>query len=227
MRRKKMTSINVDTILSDEELIQGSDEWFAARMGKITASRLGDIMRKTRYGESTYKAKVRLELAIERITGKSASSVVMNKAMYDGVEREPDARKLFEAVTQKEVALCGSFDHPTIPNTSASPDGLLRGENACLELKCPTHATHAKNLMSDTMDKRYLYQVQHQIQCTESDYAYFASYHPDFPPELRLKWVRVEKDDSVIKSLEEEIRAFDISIEDLIIKIKDGGNKNG
>jgi putative phage-type endonuclease len=222
-----MTSINVDTILSDEELIQGSDEWFAARMGKITASRLGDIMRKTKWGESTYKAKVRLELAIERITGKSASSVVMNKAMYDGVEREPDARKLFEAVTQKEVALCGSFDHPTIPNTSASPDGLLRGENACLELKCPTHATHAKNLMSDTMDKRYLYQVQHQIQCTESDYAYFASYHPDFPPELRLKWVRVEKDDSVIKSLEEEIRAFDISIEDLIIKIKDGGNKDG
>ena len=222
-----MTSINVDTILSDEELIQGSDEWFAARMGKITASRLGDIMRKTRYGESTYKAKVRLELAIERITGKSASSVVMNEAMRNGVEREPDARKLFELVTQKEVALCGSFDHPTIPNTSASPDGLLRGENACLELKCPTHATHAKNLMSDTMDKRYLYQVQHQIQCTESDYAYFASYHPDFPPELRLKWVRVEKDDSVIKSLEEEIRAFDISIEDLIIKIKDGGNKDG
>ena len=224
MRRKKMTSINVDTILSDEELIQGSDEWFAARMGKITASRLGDIMRKTRYGESTYKAKVRLELAIERITGKSASSVVMNKAMYDGVEREPDARKLFEAVTQKEVALCGSFDHPTIPNTSASPDGLLRGENACLELKCPTHATHAKNLMSDTMDKRYLYQVQHQIQCTESDYAYFCSYHPDFPPELRLKWVRVERDDSVLESLNEEIRAFDASIEDMIVKIKKGAN---
>ena len=222
-----MTSINIDTITPGVEVIQGSDEWFAVRMGKITASRLGDIMRKTKWGESTYKAKVRLELAIERITGKSASSVVMNKAMYDGQEREPDARKLFEAITGKEVALCGSFDHPTIPNTSASPDGLLRGENACLELKCPTHATHAKNLMSDTMPKNYIYQVQHQIQCTESDYAYFASYHPDFPPELRLKWVRVEKDDSVIKSLEEEIRAFDISIEDLIIKIKDGGNKNG
>lgn len=222
-----MTSINVDTILSDEELIQGSDEWFAARMGKITASRLGDIMRKTKWGESTYKAKVRLELAIERITGKSASSVVMNEAIRNGVKREPDARTLFEAATQKEVALCGSFDHPTIVNTSASPDGLLRGENAVLEIKCPTHATHAKNLMSETMPKNYIYQVQWQIACTESDYAYFASYHPDFPPELRLKWVRVEKDDSVIKSLEEEIRAFDISIEDLIIKIKDGGNKNG
>ncbi len=213
--------------MSNEELVQGSDAWFKARLGVITASRLGDVMRKTKWGESTYKAKLRLELAIERITGKSASNVVMNQAMRDGVEREPDARALFEAITGKEVAEVGSFNHPTIPNTSASPDGLIRGENACLELKSPTHATHAKNLMSDTMPKNYIYQVQHQIQCTESDYAYFASYHPDFPKDLRLKWVRVERDDSVLESLNEEIRAFDISIEDLIIKIKDGGNKDG
>ena len=222
-----MTSINVEPIISDIEIPQGSPEWFAVRCGKITASRLGDIMRKTKWGESTYKAKVRLELAIERITGKSVSSVVMNQAMRDGVDREPDARTLFEAATGKEVALCGSFDHPTIVNTSASPDGLLRGENAVLEIKCPTHATHAKNLMSETMPKNYIYQVQWQIACTESDYAYFASYHPDYPPELRLKWVKVEKDDSVIKSLEEAVRQFDIEIEDLIIKIQNGGNKNG
>ena len=213
--------------MSNKELIQGSDEWFAARLGVITASRLGDIMKKTKYGESTYKTRLRFQLAIERVSGKSASDTVMNKAMYDGVEREPDARTLFEAVTGKEVALCGSFDHPTIVNTSASPDGLLRGENAVLEIKCPTHATHAKNLMSETMPKNYIYQVQWQIACTESDYAYFASYHPDFPKELRLKWVRVEKDDSVIKSLEEAVRQFDIEIEDLIIKIQNGGNKDG
>ena len=213
--------------MSNEELVQGSEDWFKARLGVITASRLGDVMRKTKWGESTYKAKLRLELAIERITGKSASSVVMNQAMRDGVEREPDARALFEAVTGKEVAEVGSFDHPTIVNTSASPDGLIRGENACLELKAPTHATHAKNLMSDTMPKNYVYQVQWQIACTESDFAYFASYHPDYPKDLRLKWVKVERDDSVIKSLEEEVRSFDISIEDLIIKIQNGGNKNG
>ena len=151
----------------------------------------------------------------------------MNQAMHDGVEREPDARTLFEAITGKEVALCGSFDHPDVVNTSASPDGLLRGENAVLELKCPTHVTHAKNLLSDKMPRNYEYQVQWQIACTESDFAYFASYHPDFPKDLRLKWVRVEKDDSVIKSLEEAVRQFDIEIEDLIIKIQNGGNKNG
>ena len=210
--------------MSNEELIQGSPEWFSARVGKLTASRLGDLMRVTRYGESTYKTRLRMELAIERITGKSASSVVMNQAMRDGVEREPDARKLFEAITGKEVALCGSFDHPEIVNTSASPDGLLRDENAVLELKCPTHATHATNLMSDKMPKNYEYQVQWQIACTESDFAYFASYHPDFPKDLRLKYVRVERDDEVIKSLEEAVRQFDIEIEDLIIKIQKGAN---
>ena len=113
--------------MSNEELIQGSEEWHAARNGMITASKLGDIMKKNKYGESTYKTRLRFQLAIERISGKSASDTVMNKAMYDGVEREPDARKLFEAITGKEVALCGSFDDPEIVNASASPDGIQIG----------------------------------------------------------------------------------------------------
>ena len=137
--------------MSNKEIIQGSDEWFKVRMGKITASKLSDLMKKTKYGESTYKTRLRMELAIERITGKSASPNFMNQAMHDGVEREPDARTLFEAITGKEVALCGSFDHPEVVNTSASPDGLIRGENAVLEIKCPTHVTHAKNLLSDSV----------------------------------------------------------------------------
>ena len=213
--------------MSNEALIQGSEEWHAVRLGKITASRLGDLMKKTKYGESTYKTRLRMELAIERITNTSASSMVMNKAMHDGIEREPDARTLFEAVTGKEVALSGSHDHPEIVNTSASPDGLLRGENAILEIKCPTHTTHAKNLMADGMDKRYLFQVQWQIACTESTHGYFVSYHPDFPRELRLKWVRVERDDEIIAQITDEVRKFDIEVEDLVAKIKNGGNKNG
>ncbi len=213
--------------MNSKELIQGTEEWFAVRRGKITASRLSDLMKKTKYGESTYKTRLRMELAIERITGKSASSVVMNQAMHDGIEREPDARTLFEAVTGKEVALCGSFDHPEIVNTSASPDGLLRGENAILEIKCPTAVTHARNLMADGMDKRYLFQVAWQMACTESTHGYFASYHPDFPTDLRLKYVRVERDDDLILDISKAVRQFDIEVEDLINNIKKGGNTNG
>ena len=213
--------------MSNEELVQGSEQWHAARNGMITASRLADIMKKTKYGESTYKTRLRFQLAIERVSGKSASDTVMNKAMYDGVEREPDARTLFEAITGKEVALCGSFDHPEIVNTSASPDGLIRAEPAVLEIKCPTHVTHAKNLLSETMPRNYEYQVQWQIACTESEYAYFASYHPDFPPELRLKWVKVLRDNMMILDIEEAVREFDAEVEDLITKIKKGANKDG
>ena len=210
--------------MSNEALIQGSDEWFAVRMGKITASKLGDLMRVTKYGESTYKTRLRMELAIERLTGKSASPNFMNQAMKDGVEREPDARKLFEAITGKEVSECGSFDHPDIVNTSASPDGLIRGEDAVLELKCPTHITHAKNLLSEKMPKNYEYQVQWQIACTESEYAYFASYHPDFPKELRLKWVKVLRDNIMILEIEDEVRKFDVEVEELINQLKKGAN---
>ena len=210
--------------MSNEALIQGSDEWFAVRMGKITASKLGDLMRVTKYGESTYKTRLRMELAIERLTGKSASDNFMNRAMQDGVEREPDARKLFEAITGKEVALCGSFNHSTIPNTSASPDGLIRGENSVLELKCPTHVTHCRNILSDKMPKNYEYQVQWQIACTESEYAYFASYHPDFPKELRLKWVKVLRDNIMILEIEDEVRKFDVEVEELINQLKKGAN---
>ena len=213
--------------MSHEELIQGSPEWFSARLGKITASRLGDLMKVTKYGESTYKTRLRMELAIERITGKSASNVVMNKAMHDGVEREPDARNLFEAITGKEVAECGSFDHPVIVNSAASPDGLIRGEDAILEIKCPTHVTHAKNLMAKTMPSNYIYQVQWQIACTGSTLGYFASYHPDFPKELRLKWVKVERDDEVIAKIAEAVKKMDSEVESLINDIKKGGNKDG
>jgi len=206
--------------MSTEDLIQGSPEWFAVRNGKITASKLSDLMRKTKWGESTYKTRLRMELAIERITGKSASPNFMNQAMQDGVDREPDARKLFEAITGKEVAECGSFDHPEIVNTSASPDGLIRGEDAVLELKCPTHITHCRNILSDKMPKNYEYQVQWQIACTESEYAYFASYHPDFPKQLRLKWVKVLRDNIMILELEDAVKGFDAEVENLITKIK-------
>jgi putative phage-type endonuclease len=213
--------------MSNKELIQGSDEWFKVRMGKITASKLSDLMKKTKYGESTYKTRLRMELAIERLTGKSASPNFMNQAMHDGVERQPYARTFFEAIKGKEVALCGSLDHPEIVNTSASPDGLIRGEDAVLEIKCPTHITHAKNLLSDKMPRNYEYQVQWQIACTESEYAYFASYHPDFPPELRLTWVKVLRDNMMILDIEDAVRQFDIEVEDLIIKLKKGANKDG
>ena len=74
---------------------QGTPEWHAARLGKITASGFSNIMKEVKAGESTFKIKYRQELAIERVTGKVANEVFMNQFMRDGVEREPIARQLF------------------------------------------------------------------------------------------------------------------------------------
>lgn len=213
--------------IKNEELKQGSDEWFAARLGMISASRLSDIMKKTKYGESTYKTRARMELAIERLTGKPAGSNFMNQAMQDGVEREPDARSLFEAITGKEVAECGSFNHPNIKMSSASPDGLIREENAVLEIKCPTAVTHAYNLLSKKMDKRYIYQIQWQMVCCEADYGYFVSYHPDYPPDQQLRWLKVERDEKIISELERVVRDFDVEIDNLVNDLKKGASENG
>ena len=217
-----MTSFNVDTITPDVEIAQGSPEWFAGRLGKITASRLSDIMKTTKYGESTYKKRARMELAIERLTGKQASITPMNQFMRDGVEREPIARDLFQSVTGKDVDLCGSFNHPDIPMSSASPDGLIVDENAVLEIKCPTAVTHAYNLLSKKMDTRYVYQIQWQMACYEADYGYFASYHPDYPKEQRLRWLKVDRDDVLISKLEMAVRDFDVEIDNLVNDLKKG-----
>ena len=217
-----MTSINIDTIRPDVEVVQGSPEWFAGRLGKVTASRLNDIMKKTKYGESTYKKRARMELAIERLTGKQASITPMNQFMRDGVEREPDARNLFQSITGKEVSEVGSFIHPDIPMSSASPDGLILDENAVLEIKCPTAVTHAYNLLSKKMDSRYIYQIQWQMACCEADYGYFASYHPDYPKEQRLRWLKVERDEALISKLEMAVRDFDVEIDNLVNDLKKG-----
>ena len=217
-----MTSINIDTIIDMSVIPQGSPEWFASRLGKITASRLNDIMKKTKYGESTYKTRARMELAIERLTGKQATIVPMNQFMRDGVEREPAARKLFEVFSGKEVAEVGSFIHPDIPMSSASPDGLIVDDNAVLEIKCPTAVTHAYNLLSKTMDKRYVYQIQWQMACCKADYGYFASYHPDFPGDQRLRWLKVERDNKLISEVEMAVKDFDVEIENLVNDLKKG-----
>ena len=111
---------------------QGTTEWHAARLGKITASGFSNIMKEVKAGESTYKTKYRQELAIERVTGKVANEVLMNQFMRDGVEREPIARQLFINKSGLDVDEVGFIDHPSILMSGASPDGMIKSEDAVL-----------------------------------------------------------------------------------------------
>mgnify|MGYP003637821983 FL=1 len=214
--------------METNDLDQRSPEWFAARLGKITASGFNNVLKKTKYGESEYKKNYRMQLAIERLTGTQAVIVPMNLAMRNGVEREPEAREVFSKATNLQVKECGVYIHPLIKNSGASPDGIIQedyhGEtkNVVLEIKCPTMMTHAKNIMHDTLPKQYLYQIMWQIACTNSDGAYWASYNPEFTEETKLKYLYIPADQKLIKEMEDEAIKFDNEVDELVEILKLG-----
>lgn len=188
------------------DIVQGSPEWFAARAGKVTASRVADVLAKVKTGESASRKNLRTELVIERLTG-SKTEGFSNAAMEWGVETEPMARAAYEVATGNLVDQIAFVDHPTIKNFGCSPDGLV-GELGLVEIKCPNSATHLEYLETDKPPKKYLTQMQAQMACTNREWCDFVSFDPRLPDGLQLLIVRVNRDDKFIALMEVEIIDF-------------------
>ena len=123
---------------------QRTEEWFAARCGKVTASRVADIIAKTKTGASASRENYLAQLVCERLTGKPAESY-SNSAMIHGTETEPYARAAYESRMDILVTEVGFVDHPWITMSGASPDGLA--SEGMVEIKCPNTATHLQTLL--------------------------------------------------------------------------------
>lgn len=188
------------------EIIQGTPEWHALRVGKVTASRVADVVAKTKTGWGASRANYLAELIAERLTGEPAASFT-NAAMAWGTEKEPEARAAYEFRTDAEVALVAFIDHPEIAMTGASPDGLV-GNDGLIELKCPNTATHIETLLGDEIPGKYITQMQWQMACTGRAWCDFASYDPRLPESMRLFVKRVDRDDARIAELQTLVSAF-------------------
>jgi len=185
---------------------QRTDDWFAARIGKVTASRVADVVAKTKSGYSASRDNYMAQLVCERLTGKPAESF-SNAAMQWGTETEPLARAAYEAKMDVLVDEVGFIDHPSIVNSGASPDGLV-GADGLIEIKCPNTATHIDTLLSQTVPKKYADQIFWQMACTNRDWCDFVSYDPRLPPDLQLFIKRIPRDDKYIQLLEAEVIEF-------------------
>jgi putative phage-type endonuclease len=188
------------------EIIQGSDEWKALRIGKVTASRVADVVARTKTGHGASRANYMAQLIAERLTGTTAESYT-NAAMQHGTETEPEARAAYEfyqGVTVKEVAF---VPHPKIDQAGCSPDGLV-GDDGLIEIKCPNTAGHLDTLLGQAPPSKYEAQMQFQMACTGRKYCDFVSYDPRMPENMRLFIKRVPRDDKRIAELESEIAAF-------------------
>ena len=206
---------------------QRTEEWFQQRLGKVTASRISDVIAKTKTGVSTSRQNYLIQLVSERLTGKKGDSFV-NQAMLDGIERESAARELYERTRGVSVTEVGFFDHPIIKNSGASPDGAVNSKeegkyDGLIEIKCPIETTHTNTLMSKSVPSKYIPQIQWQMASVSPNVKWvdFISFNPNFPEgELQLFVARVDRDDAYIAELEAEVIKFLDEVDQTILKLK-------
>jgi putative phage-type endonuclease len=196
---------------------QRTEEWFAARCGKVTASRVADIIAKTKTGYSASRENYLAQLVCERMTGKPAESY-SNAAMQWGTDQEPFARAAYEAAKDVLVEEVGFAIHPTIKDAGASPDGLV-GEFGLVEIKCPNTATHIQTLLDQKVPEKYIVQMQWQMACTGRQWCDFASFDPRMEEGLQLFIKRVEYHPLYVAELEKEVINFLMDVEDKIRKL--------
>jgi putative phage-type endonuclease len=198
---------------------QRSPEWYAARLGKVTASRVADIVARTKTGYSTSRMNYMAELICERLTGMQGASY-SSAAMQWGVEVEPQARSAYEGATGSLVIELGFAPHNAILMAGASPDGLV-GDDGLVEIKCPITATHIETLLGQSVPSRYNTQMQWQMACTGRKWCDFVSYDPRMPEKMQLFTKRVDRDDVAIAELEREVVNFLNELEAKIVQLKE------
>lgn len=197
---------------------QRTDEWFAARLGKVTASRVADVIAKTKSGYSASRENYMADLIVERLTGQKASSF-SNAAMEWGTATEPQARAAYSAKTGELVEEVGFLCHPVIEQAGASPDGVV-GEGL-VEIKCPNTATHLEYVLSGKPPEKYVVQMQWQMACAGKAWCDFVSYDPRLPEHLQMLIVRVARDTTRICELEVEVQKFLNELEDKVKKLQE------
>lgn len=184
---------------------QRTEEWFAARCGKVTASRVADIIAKTKTGASASRENYLAQLVCERLTGKPAESY-SNSAMQWGTDTEPFARAAYEARMDLLVTEVGFIDNPWIPMCGASPDGLAN--EGMVEIKCPNTATHIDTLLSRIVPAKYITQMMWQMACADRPWCDFVSFDPRLPERHQLFIKRINYDPEMVNLLENSVIQF-------------------
>lgn len=197
---------------------QRSDEWFAARLGKVTGSRVSDVLARTKSGPAASRQNYMAELICQRLTGQREERFV-TAAMQRGVDLEAQARAIYTLETGELVVETGLVAHPGMADFAASPDGLI-GNDGLLEIKCPNTWTHIETLKSKQPKREYVIQMQAQMACTGRAWCDFVSYDDRLPPDLAYFQTRVTRDDGFIAEMLAEVRQFLADLESVIRELR-------
>jgi hypothetical protein len=219
---------------------QKTDAWLIQRLGCITGSECGKLMKSSRkkdevFGDTAlsyiYKKAAEADLLDEVKTDSDLWEMYKrqysfsSKAMDFGIEQEANARELYIKKTGRKMIEVGLCKHPTIPNFASSPDGFYydenNGEKGCLEIKVPNIDTYqeyrseirnGRDLL--TVNPDYYYQCLSHIACCEAQWTDFVCYQPFLKHPIHI--VRILPDEKVFAKMETRIRKANEMIEQLI-----------
>lgn len=198
---------------------QGSEEWLAARAGKVTASRMADVMAKIKTGEAAARRDYKAQLVAEILTGRPQDSGYVNAEMQWGTDQEPFARAAYEVSRGVMVDQVGLVLHPSIERAAASPDGLT-DDGGLIEVKCPKTATHLQYLIAGTVPAQYQPQMLWQMACTGREWCDFVSFDPRLPEHLQLFVVRFARDAKRIEEMQAEVVALLAEVDAIVDKLR-------
>jgi putative phage-type endonuclease len=194
---------------------QGTEEWHLLRAGKVTSSKISDMMAKGKgSAESAGRRNYRAQLVAERLTGEVETDGYKNDAMQRGNDLEDAARSCYEFEGGQEVKQVAFILHPEIENKGSSPDGLV-GEEGQIEIKCLNTANHIDILLKNVIPTTYLKQMHDQMGCSGRLWNDFVSYDPRMPEELQLVVIRLMRDQAIIDEINAATVDFLAEVDDM------------
>lgn len=198
---------------------QGSEAWHSARCGRVTASKVADIMRQTKSGPSAMRATYMGNLIAERLSGCQEEGYT-SPAMQHGKDTEDEARTMYAFQRAVKIQKVGLIIHPTIDMFAASTDSLA-GDDGMLEIKCPETKTHIKTLLGEPIDPDHIKQMQAGMACSGRLWCDYISYDPRLPPRMRMSVTRVHRDHAAILQMEIAVRAFLRELDEQIAELNE------
>ena len=207
-------------LVNSADCEQGTPQWRDMRSGKITASRISDVLTQPRKGqkESVVRSNYRAQLVCEILTGKAVQDEFQSYDMKRGIELEPYARAEYEIRRKTVVEKVGFVSHPSIARAGASPDGLIGTDGLC-QFKCVKTAKHLDWIMAGMVPTEHRGQMYFEMACTGRQWSDFVSYEPNLPDQHQLFIVRLKRDDAEIAEIENEVRKFNAEIDEIINKL--------
>lgn len=198
---------------------QRSEEWYKARLGIPTASRIADIMATTKTGDSASYKNYMMQLLCERLTG-DIEKTYQTEAMLRGIEKEELAKAAYEFRNDVFIDDIGFIKHKSI-NMGASPDGIVL--DGLVEIKCPNTAQHVEFLKTKKIPQKYIWQMMCQMECTGKDWCDFVSFDDRLPESLQFSCLRVHRDAQMIEQMNSKVIKFNEELDELLHSLQSLG----